>query len=76
MKVYKGKPANGMKKPKLSTRKQATKKQFFECVGGPYSGEKLYLSTDGSTLPFTANGETGRYISIQPTTKQTEWVRC
>ncbi len=76
MKVYKGKPTNGMKKPKLSTRKQATKKAMFECVGGPWDGEKLCLHQDGKTLPFQINGEFGYYQPSNTTTKQTEWVRC
>ena len=41
-----------------SSRKVGAK---FDCVDGPWSGERLYLSLDGTTAWFTLKGVTGRY---------------
>ena len=36
------------------------KRLKFVLYGGPWNGETLYLHSPG-TLPFTVNGESGRY---------------
>lgn len=40
--------------------KASTRKTKHVMHGGPLGGQTLYLTSPG-TLPFTLNGETGRY---------------
>jgi hypothetical protein len=67
MKVYTGKPDRKTKLSHRMPRKSITKRAF-KCDGGPYDGATLYL-TDGETMIFTANGQTGQY-------KNGEWKQC
>lgn len=66
--VYTGNPNTKVKIKHKMPRKTA-KKVFYTCVGGPLSGEKLYLGCP-QTLPFTMNGQTGFYSGSPFTWKQ------
>jgi hypothetical protein len=57
--VYTGKP-NSKVKLKHSMPRKMVKKAFYTCVGGPLSGQKLYLECP-QTLTFTMGGQTGCY---------------
>ena len=62
MKVYKGKAHKKPRKFSVRTTRQTIKKSPYECIGGAWDGETLYL-TDGNTLPFNVDGEVGMYKS-------------
>ncbi len=34
----------------------------FHCIGGPFAGKTIKISTDGNTFVFTVGGWTGRYV--------------
>ena len=72
MRVTKANPYKKVRKPNARTAVPKTKKSFFECIGGPYNGKHLFL-TDGNTLPFTINGQSGKYMSSTHSTSRTVW---
>lgn len=65
--VYSGDPASTRKLTKKTYVNRA-KKQPWLCEDGPYKGQKLWL-TDGTTMVFSANNQTGRYVNGQ-------WQSC
>lgn len=58
--VYSGKVGAKMR-PERRCISKATPKDPMYCKGGPMHGHALWVAT-ASTLSFTLNGQTGRYI--------------
>lgn len=72
MRVTTANPYKKIAKPRIRTSLPKAKKLFFECIGGPYDGERLFLET-GKTLPFTVNGQSGQYVQSAHSSTRIVW---
>lgn len=46
---------------------KSTPKYKYKCIGGPFSGQTLWLTPEGTTLVFQLNGWKGRYTKVGTT---------
>ena len=60
--VYSGKATTKLKAATGKARRKPARKTGFRALGGPWHGEKIFLSC-GSTMPFTVYGWRGRYTN-------------
>lgn len=63
--VYSGKVGAKMRPASAKPRAKPVQRERMGCIDGPLAGQTLLVEkhTGASTLPFTLNGRSGRYVA-------------